>query len=455
MPAAKVKSPEAQGAEAPYPKPAYAWYVLLLLTVVYVFSFIDRQILNLLVGPVRRDLGLTDTQMSLLMGFSFALFYTGFGIPLGRLADAHSRRTIIAAGFVAWSLFSSGCGLARTFTQMLLMRMGVGVGEATLSPAAYSLLTDYFPPQRRATALSVYGMGIYIGSGLAFLLGGVVTGWSSKQEEWLLPAVGAVRSWQLVFLAVGLPGVALALLMYTVKEPARRGAGGASAIPLGEVLRYLRANWKTYFCHNVGIALLSFSSYGSAAWIPSFFVRTHGWTAAETGKIYGVLVAVFGALGIVWGGWLADRWSARGSKDAAMRVALMVAVGWIPTGIAYLVVPDGRMAMALLAPTVFLVAAPFGIAPAAIMQVTPARMRGQASSIYLFVINLIGLGIGPTAVAMVTDYGFGDDAKVGTSILIVTVSAHMVSCLLLWAGLKPYVRSQEQAKEWMAARSEG
>ncbi|MFN7935445.1 MAG: MFS transporter [Bryobacteraceae bacterium] len=453
MRAEPVKVVETKPAEPPYPSAGYAWYVLALLTLVYVFSFIDRQILNLLVGPVRRDLGLSDTQMSLLMGFSFALFYTGFGIPLGRLADSRSRRTIIAIGFATWSLFSAGCGLARTFAQMLLMRVGVGVGEATLSPAAYSLLTDYFPPQRRATALSVYGMGIYIGSGLAFLLGGLVTGWSSRQESWLLPLVGEVRSWQVVFFAVGLPGVVLALLMYTVVEPVRRGAGKAQAIPVGEVFRYMRENWSTYFCHNVGIALLSFSSYGSAAWIPSYFVRTHGWSAAEIGKVYGTLVAVCGAAGIVWGGWLADRWSARGQKDAAMRVALMVSWAWIPTGVAYLLVPNAWVSMALLIPTVFLTAAPFGIAPAAIMQVTPARMRGQASSIYLFVINLIGLGIGPTAVALVTDYVFRDDKQVGMSILLVSAAAHVISAGLLWAGLKPYVRSQERAKEWMASQA--
>lgn len=452
QPANPSRPPEAS--EPPYPRPAYAWYVLALLTVVYIFSFIDRQILNLLVAPVRRDLGLSDTQMSLLMGFSFALFYTGFGIPLGRIADSASRRTLIAVGFVSWSLFSAGCGLARNFAQMLLMRMGVGVGEAALSPAAYSLLVDYFPPGRRATALSIYGMGIYIGSGLAFLLGGVVAGWSASRENWLLPVVGEVRSWQVVFLAVGLPGVLLAALMYTVVEPVRRGAGAARAtsIPMAEVLRYVRANWTTYFCHNVGIALLSFSSYGSTAWIPTFFVRTHGWSAADTGKIYGLLVAVFGALGITWGGWLADRWSARGVKDAAMRVALLVALAWIPPGVAYLLVPDARLAMAILAPAVFLAAAPFGIAPAAIMQVTPSRMRGQVSSLYLFVINLIGLGIGPTAVALFTDYVFGDDQRVGSSILIVSLTAHLVSALLLWFGLKPYIRSQERLQEWLAAQ---
>src|SRR5262245_9002593 len=179
--------------EAPYPPPGYAWYVVGVLTLVYVFSFIDRQILNLLVRPIRRDLDISDTQMSLLMGFSFALFYTLFGIPLGRLADAHSRRGLIALGFVFWSVMTAGCGLARNFVQMLLLRVGVGVGEAALSPAAYSLISDYFPPQRRATAISVYSMGIYIGSGLAFVLGGVVVGFVSTHGAWQLPLIGATR----------------------------------------------------------------------------------------------------------------------------------------------------------------------------------------------------------------------------------------------------------------------
>src|SRR5262245_49603914 len=181
--------PESQAIDQDYPSAAYAWYVVGVLTFVYVFSFIDRQILNLLVRPIRRDLGISDTEMSLLMGMSFAFFYTFFGIPLGRLADSKSRRTIIAAGFALWSFFTTCCGLARNFTQMLLMRMGVGIGEAALSPAAYSLITDYFPPKRRATAISVYSMGIYIGSGLAFIIGGAVAGLAAKQELWQLPLI--------------------------------------------------------------------------------------------------------------------------------------------------------------------------------------------------------------------------------------------------------------------------
>ena len=451
--------PAPASGEEPYPPAGYAWYVVGVLTLVYVFSFIDRQILNLLVRPIRRDLGISDTQMSLLMGFSFAVFYTFFGIPLGRLADTKSRRTIIAGGFALWSLFTAGCGLARNFSHMLLMRMGVGVGEAALSPAAYSLISDYFPKERRATAISVYSMGIYLGSGIAFILGGTVAGLAAAQEMWDLPLVGATRPWQVVFFVVGLPGVLLALLMYTVKEPKRRGvrwvkaADGrmtAAQVPMREVLAYLRENWVTFLCHNVGFALLSFSSYGSSAWIPTFFVRNHGWTEAAAGQVYGVIVTVFSTLGVFAGGRFADWMTERGSRDSTMRVGLVVSLAWLPTGLLYPLVPDAKLAAALLIPTVFLASAPFGVAPAAVQQMMPNAMRGQASAVYLFVINLIGLGIGPTAVALTTDYVFGDDRAVNYSLLIVATAAHLVAAVLLWAGLGPFRRSLDRVKEWTA-----
>lgn len=434
--------------EDPYPPASYAWYVVGVLTLVYVFSFIDRQILNLLVRPIRRDLGISDTQMSLLMGFSFALFYTFFGIPLGRLADSRSRRTIIAAGFAAWSLFTAGCGLARNFAQMLLMRIGVGVGEAALSPAAYSLITDYFPKQRLATAISVYSMGIYIGSGLALILGAGVSQFAEAQEAWQLPVVGETRPWQVIFFIVGLPGAILALIMYTIREPKRRGMRKSGAqVPLKEVLAYLWANKTTFLCHNVGFALISFSNYGSSAWVPTFFIRNHGWTAAEAGYIYGATIAIFGTLGIVAGGRLADWMNVRGYRDSSMRVGLLVTLAWLPTCF-YTLVPDGRVAALLLVPALFLTSAPFGVSAAAIQQMMPNPMRGQASAIYLFVVNLIGLGLGPTAVAMTTDYVFGYDNAVRYSLFIVSLLAHVVAAILLWIGLKPYCASLDRLQDW-------
>jgi MFS family permease len=440
-----------------YPPRAYAWYAVGVLTLAYMFSFVDRQILNLLVGPIRRDLGISDTKMSLLMGFSFAVFYSLFGIPLGRLADSKSRRTIIAVGMVLWSLLTAGCGLAKNYWHFLLLRMGVGVGEAALSPSAYSLISDYFPAENRSTAISVYSMAFYIGSGIAFLLGGLVIRFASAKSGWSVPIIGAVRPWQLIFFIVGLPGVLLALLLYTVREPTRKGtrvtktADGramVALVPLREVIAYMRENWVTFLCHNVGFSLLAFSSFGASAWIPTFFVRRYGWTASHAGVVYGTILLIFGTLGIVTGGRVADWMAQRGFRDANMRVGLIAALAWAPTGMLFPLMPNGNLAAALLVPTVFLMSQPVGIAAAAIQDLVPNVMRGQASAFFLFVVNLIGLGLGPTAVAMTTDFVFHKDNAIHYSLVVVGTLAHVGAAALLWSGLKPFLRSLDRLAEW-------
>ena len=327
--------------------------------------------------------------------------------------------------------------------------MGVGVGEASLSPSAYSLITDYFPPKRRSTAQGVYGMGIFVGSGIALVLGGTVIGWADTRTEWVLPFVGAVRSWQLVFLIVGLPGVVLSLIMFTVIEPPRRGPGaGTESVPLRDVFRFIKSNAATVACHSIGSAMTFFSAYGSSAWAPTYFIRHYGWSPAFTGQVYGFTVAIFGALGVLCGGVIADRLAKRGYRDAYMRVALIGTLCWFPTGIAYLLVPDPVLAIVLLAPTIFFATTPYGVAPAALMEFTPAPMRGQMGALYLFVGNLIGLGIGPTAVALLTDFVFQDDSRVGSSLLVVTVGAHVLAAIAFGFGLRHYIRSQERLREW-------
>jgi len=434
-----------------YPSSARAWATVAILMLAYVLSFIDRQILNLLVGPIRRDLMISDTQMSLLMGLSFALFYTVCGIPLGRLADTRNRRGLIAIGVLFWSAATAACGMARLYWQFLLCRIGVGVGEAALSPAAYSLIADSFPAERRATAISVYSMGVYLGSGLAFLLGGLVIQFASAQGDLSLPVLGEVRPWQLIFLLLGAAGVLFTLLMLAVKEPARRGVGAGVAVPLADVGRYIRANRRTVLCHNFGFAGLSFAGYGSAAWVPSFFIRTHGWDAGQVGIIYGSIVAVCGCLGIVFGGRLADWMAKHGRSDANMRVGLYAAIGAVPCVLSFPLMDSGFLAALLMAPTVFFLSMPFGVAPAAIQEIMPNSMRGQASAIYLFVITLIGLGIGPTAVALVTDYVFADDMALRYSLLIVSSVAVFSSLVLLSLGLKPYRESVRRLQDWSAS----
>ncbi|WP_275547132.1 MULTISPECIES: spinster family MFS transporter [unclassified Pseudomonas] len=434
-----------------YPSSTRAWVTVAILMVAYVLSFVDRQILNLLVEPIRRDLAINDTQMSLLMGLSFALFYTICGIPLGRVADTRSRRGLIAVGILFWSAATAACGMAKMYWQFLLCRIGVGVGEAALSPAAYSLIADSFPAERRATAISVYSMGVYLGSGLAFLVGGLVIQFASAQGDVTLPVLGEVRPWQLIFLILGVAGVLFTLLMLAVKEPARRGAGAGVAVPLSEVGRYIRANRRTVLLHNFGFAGLAFAGYGSAAWVPTFYIRTYGWDAGQVGIVYGCIVAVFGCLGIVFGGRLADLMAKRGRSDANMRVGLYAALGALPLVALFPLMDSAFWASVLLAPTVFCLSMPFGVAPAAIQEIMPNSMRGQASAIYLFVITLFGLGVGPTAVALVTDFVFADDAALRYSLLIVTTLAVLTSVILLAKSLKPYRESVTRLEQWAAS----
>ncbi len=441
-----------------YPRPSYAWYVVGVLTLLYVFSFIDRYILALLVEPMKRDLAINDTQMSLLMGFSFAVFYCLFGLPLGRLADSRRRTVIIAAGCFVWSLMTAACGLARNYWHLLLLRMGVGIGEATLSPAAYSLITDYFPKERLATALSVYTTAIHIGTGFAFIFGGAVVAFVGSESSMTLPIVGSLRPWQTVFFIVGVPGLALVLLMRTVREPARRAlnrartsvaSSAAASIPLGEVWCYFAANKGTLLCHCLGFTLSSLTSY--TTWGPTLFIRNYGWSAAEAGIVSGLLMSTVGVLGILAGGHFADHLARRGYADANMRLGLIATLAWFPTGILFPLMPTGLSAVALLIPTYFMVSAPWGAAAAALQQVVPDRMRGQAAAVYLLAVNLIGLGVGPTAVALLTDFVFEDDSALNLSLLIVGTVSHIAAALLLWKGLRFFRESLERLRLWNLA----
>ena len=286
-----------------YPRTGYAWFVVGLLTLAYVFSFIDRQILNLMVGPIKRDLGIDDRQMGLLMGASFAVFYTFFGIPLGRLADTRSRRVLIAIpASPLWSLMTcAGCEFAtRKFWQLALMRMGVGVGgNASLSPAAYSLIADYFRPELRSTAISVY-----LDRNLYRVRSRIHPRWPgrapSRRPRGVLLAVGGrpVRSWQLVFFLVGLPGLLVALLMLLIREPSRKGHGGSQSAPMSAVWSYFRDNWSSVLCLNLGVAMITLFGYGAFAWNSEFLMRRFGWKPGQTGLVFGLIVAFGGTLGI-------------------------------------------------------------------------------------------------------------------------------------------------------------
>src|SRR6202161_3902739 len=251
---------------SPYPSSFAAWYSVAVLMLMYIFSFIDRTTISLIVEPMKRDLQISDTQIGMLQGLAFALLYTFLGLPIARLSDRHSRRAIIAGGVFIWSIMATLCGLARTAAQLFVARIGVGVGEAALSPAAYSIITDSFPRSKLGSAFGVYNIGITIGAGVAFLVGGiVVAAVSHAGATYSLPLLGEVRAWQMVFIVTGAPGIVLPLLLLTVREPKRRGILRASSAqpaatlprpPLREVLGYIWLNRKFYCLHFIALALL-------------------------------------------------------------------------------------------------------------------------------------------------------------------------------------------------------
>ncbi|GAB4142349.1 MAG: MFS transporter [Sphingomonadales bacterium] len=423
--------------EPPWPAPAYGWYVTIILTIAYTVSFIDRQILNLLVEPIRHDLGISDVQISLLQGFAFALFYALMGVPIARLADRGNRRTIIAIGIFVWCLMTAACGLARNYLQLFLARVGVGIGEAALSPAAYSLLADYFPPEKLARAAGTYSLGVYAGSGIAMLAGGAVIAWIAGFGEVTLPGIGVLRPWQLAFILVGLPGILIGFLMFTVKEPFRRGVDASKKqVSIREVMQFIADNRWILLSIFVGYSMIGIVVIGILSWSPTYFIRLHGWSMAEVGLRYGLLLLVFGATGAIAGGWFADYLRQRGFDHAPVLASIIMAALSIPCATAMGLVADPWIAFFLLMPATFLPSSMVALSATTIQLMTPNRMRAQLTALYLLAVALLGTGFGPLAVALCTQYIFADDLAVGHSIALVSGTLLPLGVLCLWAGIR-------------------
>ena len=313
-----------------WPSAGVAWYMVIVLMLAYILSFIDRVVLGLLVGPIREDLGISEVQMSLLYGAVFAVFYTGVGIPIAWAIDRYNRRNIIAVGVALWSGMTALCGVARGFFELAFARIGVAVGEAVLSPATYSMAGDSFPEKRLGRALSVFVIGLPLGVGLALIIGGVVIQFVSASPIYTLPVVGTIKAWQLTFLLVGLPGLLLALWIMTIREPVRRHhPGEAQQASVADTIAYLRGRWRAYTALILGFSVMGmvmnvFQIYGV-----QYFVRVLEQPLSEAGLRVGTAIAVFGTLGILTGGWLTDRWRARGQVDAAVVVAVTASIAMI------------------------------------------------------------------------------------------------------------------------------
>jgi MFS family permease len=432
----------------------YGWYVTAVLMIAYTFSFLDRQILNLMVGPIEHDLGITDSQFAILTGGAFGIFYTLMGLPLGWLADRFSRKWIISAGIACWSLMTAACGFANTFAQLMLTRIGVGVGEATLSPSAYSMLADFFDKTRLPRAMSVYTCGIFIGAGTSMILGGVVVG-AAQSSGINFAAVGIAHPWQLVFVLVGLPGLALAAWLATLREPTRRDHGadsaraaqasGALGPGLRELGRFLASYPRMSFALFVGSALFSILGY-TDAWYPELFIRTWGWSAKQSGMVNGAASLIAGPLGLLFAGWYSSRLLARGKLDACLRLTALGAVGITLPAVLMPLAPNAAVMALCLLPLKFFVGFPPVLIPSAIQMVAPNRLRGQLGAVFLFTVGIIGVSCGPLLPALFNDYVFRDHQSLRYSIAWSTGLVGPVAFIALWQGLAQYrVRFHEMA----------
>jgi MFS family permease len=441
---------DAPGEPFAFRSEGYAWLVVFMLFLAGFVSALDRQIINLLVDPIRNDLGITDTQISLLQGFAFAVFYSIVAIPLGRLADASNRKVIIAVGMVLWSIATTLCGLAKVFSQLFVARMLVGIGEATLGPAGLSMVSDYFPRKRVTRALSVLNGSVFLGSGIALIIGGLVIDRMLAIGPIDLGVFGLIRPWQMTFLVVSVPGLILVgVLWWVVREPPRTGPVGSE---IQEPLS-LRQAWTYLVDHRTvlgpvifGFTFLATMMFSLGAWVPTYFIRTHGMTASEIGGIVGLYFMLFGAAGVICGGLLSDWLRSRGYHDSNMRAGLVSALVSLPFVVAFPLVSDQTLSLTLFAPVIFFGTMPFGTGPAALPLIVPNRLRGQLIAVYLLFGNLIGQGAGPWLVAVFTDFVLGDPNLIRYSISCVCSMTILIGATTLFAGLKPY-RVHIQAME--------
>jgi MFS family permease len=415
-------------------RPAHAWYVVGVLALANCVSFIDRLILSLLVQPIKAELAISDTAFSLLAGAAFAIFYCGIGLVIARWADRYSRKWIVTIGITLWCLMTALSGTARSYLQLFAYRVGVGVGEATLSPSAYSLLAGHFPPQKLALAVGIFSAGVTAGTGLAYLLGGSVIGWVMSLGSVQLPLFGELSGWRLVMAVVGLLGLPVALLMVFVREPAR--PQGVPPATLTEVWAHFKVHAKEYGYVFAGYGATTITAFAVMIWTPELYRRQYGAGIGEAALVIGTVALIGGLLGAFLGGALSDRLEANGDSRAKLRVLAACGIGLLLPAVRAPLMPTMHGHAALIFLTFFFGSAAMGPAGAFVQSITPDRMRAQFGAFYQFSLVLVGATLGPFAVGFVTDNVFGDEAKIGLSMALVAAVFNPIAAWLLWRAFR-------------------
>ncbi len=406
-------------AEAAWPRRRVARWALLLLLLAYMLSFVDRIILSILVGPIKADLNLSDTQFALISGVAFSMFYATIGMPIGWLVDRISRRWIVAGGIALWSLFTVASGLAPSFGWLFVARMGVGIGEAALSPAAYSLIADYFRPEHRGRAMATYTLGVSLGSSLAYVLGGMLIGFASKHGLIDLPGFGALVPWRYVFVVIGLPGLAMAALALTMREPARRNPPRDLVAPGRGLFKLMQETRAVTVPYLLGYSFINLPFAGFLIWGPALYGRVYGLGPAKLGLPLALIFLVPTTIGQLLGATITDRRIAAGHADAPFTTALICAILLVPAAIAMPLMPTGMGSLIVLAFLVALVCGSVGHHAVVAAIVAPNRLRGQYIAVFFFVQNVFGQAVIALITATLTDRVFGDPLSIGKSMAIV------------------------------------
>lgn len=405
----------------------------------YTVAFIDRQILSLLIQPIKDDLGISDTQIGLLAGLAFAIFYSFIGIPIAKLADTKNRVTIISIGVALWTLMTALCGLTKTYFYLFLARIGVGVGEAALSPAAYSMIADYFPKEKLGRAIGVYVIGLYLGAGLAMLVGSAVISMVSSMPLIELPYYGEIQPWQLTFLLVSIPGILVLLLLLSIKEPKRINHLDTQTddqTSFKEVVIYLWGLRKIFINLNIGICINGAVIAGFMVWIPEWLRRSFEINIVDAGIIYGLALLIFGSIGPFMGGWASDYLARKNYADAPMRTVLYAALLTIPFAILMPLAPNLFFAVILLCIVTFLFSVPQGLPPVVMQLIAPNHMRAQTTAIFMLFSNLFSYAFGAAIIAVITDY-IGYESALKYSMSIVSACMIPVGSYFVYLTLKP------------------
>lgn len=425
----------------------YAWYVLFVLTVCYTLAYVDKQIIALLVGPIKQHFGLSDTAISMLIGIAFTGSYVLMGLAFGRWVDRGNRRNILMMGGVLWTGGAMATGVSPSYAAMFVSRIWVGGAEAAMYPSGMSMIADYFSPRLLARAVSIFLLAAYIGGGMSLIFGGATIGYFQSLGEITLPVVGPMQPWQMVVVSVALIGLVPILLLMTVAEPARQhgdmsplaqGAASGEKLSFSEGLRFIRRKRSFYYAFYVGISLELMTLYSLPAWAPSFLIRHFELPASRIGLQFGSVMLVAGSLGTLLAPYFAVLLGKRGHPAAHMRGTAFIVAAMVPCAIAVPLVSTYAVALGALGGLVFLSAAATSLGTTSLQLFSPNRLRGLANAIYLGVATIIGQALSPTLVALCTDYVFRDPGKVGWSIGLVCSIASVGGAILLALGARGF-----------------